>query len=779
MRFKRTLYIAVIWPLVISCFLVGRHNLSADSSIPEQLPATELFQRSTHEEIVESQFAELENYFNSEIRRQRKEFEEKWLQGAVSPTLIHSLVQSKRLRLLEMIGAQVERNPITKVREKTVGAEDKYWVKTAEWTAFTLDGQSNPITVWCIVLIPKREGPLPAIVALPDAMETPDMISGLSVSTFSNHQFAKRLAENGYVALVPLLILRENFSGVSSSPPVDDRQWLFSLGFQVGQHVIGAEVLKVLSCIDYLQQLKVVDASRIGLYGAGQGGLSALYSAASDERIRAVAVLDHFGNPDPFYKKVVDSDRWGVPSFMIPMDQTVWGIEKEFGHAEIASLVAPRHLIIASSRQENNNRLRQIESELKTAREFYQRLGSTVQIERITLSPSENSGGPHQAILQALNRDFQPAKSVILEGKSGHCRISQADMDRVRNAQFRQLEQAYSILVANSYGERKKRWSQVNQSSLEHYYASTEAKLNAYFDFIGRYPAPSMPLRAFSKRIAEYETEKFSGYHLSVEVYPGVSAYGILLLPKGLKAGERRPVVITQHGMNGGPQYAIGLTDASQDQYYHRFGKRLAEQGYVVFAPMICTQDKRRYELAQKAALLGKTIVGLELRKISRVIDFLGTVPSVNSSLMAFYGLSWGGFTSIWLSPGEPRLTAVITSGHFNDWSVKTTSSYLATSYLRHGCALDFYVFDVLNHFDHSDLASLIAPRPYFIEIGDQDSVNVRPYRLIEMEMEEVASVYKALGIRERFTKGEFQGPHTIHGVESFSFLAHWLKKDW
>ena len=39
-----------------------------------------------------------------------------------------------------------------------------------------------------------------------------------------------------------------------------------------------------------------------------------------------------------------------------------------------------------------------------------------------------------------------------------------------------------------------------------------------------------------------------------MDVFPDVIAYGILLLPKGIKEGERRPVVVCQHGLEGRPR---------------------------------------------------------------------------------------------------------------------------------------------------------------------------------------------------------------------------------
>jgi hypothetical protein len=37
--------------------------------------------------------------------------------------------------------------------------------------------------------------------------------------------------------------------------------------------------------------------------------------------------------------------------------------------------------------------------------------------------------------------------------------------------------------------------------------------------------------------------------------------------------------------------------------------------------------------------------------------------------------------------------------------------------------------FDILHKFNHSDLAALIAPRAFMIEIGSRDSVEIEPRR--------------------------------------------------
>src|SRR5207248_9851123 len=75
-------------------------------------------------------------------------------------------------------------------------------------------------------------------------------------------------------------------------------------------------------------------------------------------------------------------------------------------------------------------------------------------------------------------------------------------------------------------------------------------------DVIGRFDYPLEKPNPRSRK--SYETEKWVGYEVMLDVFPDVFAYGILCLPKDYKEGEKRPVVVCQHGLEGRPQDVIG-----------------------------------------------------------------------------------------------------------------------------------------------------------------------------------------------------------------------------
>jgi len=70
-----------------------------------------------------------------------------------------------------------------------------------------------------------------------------------------------------------------------------------------------------------------------------------------------------------------------------------------------------------------------------------------------------------------------------------------------------------------------------------------------------------------------YDEPEFIGFRLSVRVYEGVHAYGILLVPTNIKPGERRPVVFAS------TVWAVSLRtlwsgdNQRADSVYSKFGR--------------------------------------------------------------------------------------------------------------------------------------------------------------------------------------------------------------
>jgi hypothetical protein len=87
---------------------------------------------------------------------------------------------------------------------------------------------------------------------------------------------------------------------------------------------------------------------------------------------------------------------------------------------------------------------------------------------------------------------------------------------------------------------------------------------------------------------------------------------------------------------------------------------------------------------------------------------------------------------------------------------------------------MDMLEFDFANVANYSDLANLMAPRPFMVEHGHDDPV--APDEWVAYEYANVRRFYSRLGIPDRTEIEFFNGPHTIHGIGTFAFLRRHLQ---
>src|SRR5207249_10549852 len=177
-----------------------------------------------------------------------------------------------------------------------VGRAAGYEVWAVRWPV--LDGVSSE----GLLLEPSGKKPVAGVIAIPDCGQTPEMLAGLVDGIPRDSQFARRLAENGCRAIVPVLIDRGMQLSViagrgtraseSRRGDVSHRELLYRSAYQMGRHLIGYEVQKVLAAVDWLAGDG--GGRLVGVVGYGVGGLLALYAAALDMRIGVTAVSGYF-----------------------------------------------------------------------------------------------------------------------------------------------------------------------------------------------------------------------------------------------------------------------------------------------------------------------------------------------------------------------------------------------------------------------------------------------------------------------------------------------------
>jgi dienelactone hydrolase len=687
-------------------------------------------------------------------------------------TLQGSDAGPRRERFRRMIGAVDVRVPVTALQfdgTTAVPAEvargKDYRVFAVRWPVFDdVDAEG--------LLLEPNGTPRARIVAIPDADWSPEVLAGLSPGVDPAAQFARRLAESGCQVLVPVLIDRsDTWSGIPGMRMTNQshREWIFRMAYESGRHIIGYEVQKVLAAVDWFAHENVAHAAPIGVAGYGEGGLLALYAASLDERVGAALVSGYFQSREKLWRE--------------PIYRDLWGLLREFDDMQLASLVAPRALIVEASRFPEVAGPPASTPERRGAAPSGQIV--TPPLDSIRSEIDRANAANVQLVVSGGGRGL-PGSSEALTALLRSLRVSAAsfsprdpprDMRRefdpsIRlHRQFDQLVAHTQALIRASERKRQAFWSRADASSLDTWKKSTQPLRNYIWEeVIGRLPDPNVPPNPRTRMI--YDEPKFRGYEVMLDVWPGIFAYGILLVPKSIQPGERRPVVVCQHGLEG---YAREVADPKTDSgYYHRFAVRLAEEGFVTFAPQNPYIGQDRFRLIQRQGHpLKLSLFSFILGQHQRLLEWLGGLSFVDRERIGFYGLSYGGKTAMRVPPLLDGYALSICSADFNEWVWKTTSIDSRYSYMLTQ-EYDMLEFDFANVVNYSDLANLMAGRPFMVERGHEDGV--APDEWVAYEFAKVRRFYTHLGIPERAEIEFFNGPHTIHGVGTFAFLRKQLR---
>ena len=755
-----------------------------DSQLPGTAPLT------AEGDLAAQMVEGIDRFLLAETKRQAANRAQLWNRDYSSPQMYAQSVSPNREHFRRIIGAVDPRvHPqapelITRFPEPSAIAEgSEYKVYAIRWKIFapvTADARA----MWASgLLLQPNEKPTARVIAIPDADWDPEMVAGIAAGIPGEAQFARRLAENGVQVVVPLIIDRDDkYSGIPGigMTNMPHREWIYRMSFEAGRHIIGLEVQKVLAAVDWFEMENASSPLPIGVAGYGEGGMLAFYSAALDSRIAATLVSGYFQPREALWKE--------------PIYRDVWGLVHEFGDAELASLIAPRALIVEASKAPEicgppkadathqdfacpNGALTtpdraEVESEISRAREFYRRLAADKNLCLIHPAGSRElpgSGPALQAFLQALTGQpvsLKPSQAAATRNSSSGPRPEMKE-------QFHQLVEFVQAVIRKSPDVRKEFWKNADPSSIQSWKGSTPFYRNYIWDeLIGRLPSPTLPLKPRSRQILN--TPRFVGYEVMLDVWPEVFAYGILLLPRSMKPGERRPVVVCQHGLEGRP---IDVADPSIDNhFYHHFAATLADEGFITYAPQNPYIGEDKFRILQRMGHpLKLSLFSFILGQHEQTLKWLSSLPFVDPERIGFYGLSYGGKTAVRVPPLLDGYCLSICAGDFNEWVWKTTTVLASQSYMLTK-EYDMYEFNFAGTTNYAELAELMAPRPFMVERGHDDPVSIDEE--VAFEYARVREFYDKLNLGSETEIEFFNGPHEIHGKGTFQFLKQHLRWD-
>lgn len=300
---------------------------------------------------------------------------------------------------------------------------------------------------------------------------------------------------------------------------------------------------------------------------------------------------------------------------------------------------------------------------------------------------------------------------------------------------------------------------------------------------LGGFPEAACDL---SPRILETRQEDgFTCQKVAIQTIEGEYMPCFVLIPPKEAGAHFKPVIALHgHGTWGGAAIVKTPDDpqgaALNQQLNYDYAGQLAKRGYLVFVPELRGFGQRLegpdhregedqwisscYAVGTNALLLGKTLLGLRVYDIMRLIDYIRTRPEALADTLGCVGLSGGGMVTLFATALDPRITCAVVSGYFNTFR----DSIMA---VRH-CLCNF-VPGIVQVAEMVDIAGLVAPRPLLIETGTRDPIF--PTAATQRAYQELQEVYAVFEADKNLDIDIFEGEHAWSGAKAYDWLAQWL----
>jgi len=687
-----------------------------------------------------------------------------------------SLLNQKKQTLKNILGITTPPNKLDDLQlvetlnnSAIIFENNLYKIIKIRWVA--LDG----LTGQGLLVEPKIK-PVAQIIAIPHTDITPENFLGLTKG--QPILLGKTLADLGCRLIVPTLIDRKqgnaNNIEIGRKTNIPRREFIYRMAYEMGFQINGLEIQKCLPILDWFS---AKDPSiPIGVAGNGDGAFQAMVLGFLDERIKGSWLDGYYLNRNKAWAE--------------PLDRNTWNYLKYFSDAEIIAL-AKGNTLISNFYYPEYKGAEKIDTLMQAA-------------PGILTAPEITDVARENDLIESYLKASKSSKKVKFENtekKISLTTLAELFLDSISSikttipienkmietnyhlfAEIRQQEQfkELEMFIQKSWRKSEK----IRQGIIGKLDATSEDKwqkssvpLRKFFseEVIGKLPEPTLKPNPKSRII--YNNKDFIGYEVSLDIHDNVFAYGILLVPKDIKLGEKRPVVVCQHGLEGKP---VDVCEPDKKTpYYNSFGAELARKGYIVFAPQNPYLGRDLFRVLQrKANPLGLSLFSFIVQQHRVTLDWLKTLPNVDPDKIAFYGLSYGGKTAMRVPAILQDYCLSICSGDFNEWIGKNVLTDYQGSYMWTN-EYEMFEFNLGNTFNYAEMAMLIAPRPFMVERGHSDGVGID--EMVAWEYAKVRRFYTFMGIPNKTELEFLKGGHEIFGKDSFAFLKKhlgWPKSD-
>ncbi len=528
--------------------------------------------------------------------------------------------------------------------------------------------------------------------------------------------------------------------------------------------------------VDYLYTLPFINKQQIGITGHSRNGKQSLWAAAFDERIGAV--ITSSGGTGGEVPLRYARHKYGCediallscaqPSWLHPRLRFFTGRENKLPVDQnlFMALVAPRGLMLSSSRRESDGNPWGIGLAYDSTLKVYQFLGAPPS--RVSIRLRDGGHGTSARDIEDYidffdnvfgRSDHQPANEVLYPYSFKQWRElsgEKTDPSGYPVTKGKDLLTDYTgkkILSVKNWNDKKNQIQKTLRWILgdEPHRATNPGPLNfrnsenlgeAYYGTL--IPRPKATERMGRVNLSPGHSKPGFGDYL----------YGYLYYPKGQEENMRNgtarlPVIIYLHKYD----YSQGFFDTQEfDHDQLPFLQALTDQGYAVFMYDMMgfgnriEEGTRFYERYPHWSKMGKLVADLR-----GAVDALENLNFIDSTKISVLGYSLGATVGLYGAALDSRIAGVVSVCGFTpmhtDTPGKGTEGIRAYSHL-HGLLprLGFFAgHENRIPYDFNDILATIAPRPLLVVAPalDQDAT-LEDVRSCVMEAKGVYQLYGA-----------------------------------
>jgi dienelactone hydrolase len=278
----------------------------------------------------------------------------------------------------------------------------------------------------------------------------------------------------------------------------------------------------------------------------------------------------------------------------------------------------------------------------------------------------------------------------------------------------------------------------------------------------GLWPLPAKtPLNA--KVFALTDKGDYTVEKVYFESVPGHYVTGNLYKPKNVSG--KLPAVLLPHG-----HWAYGRLENQPLNSGQARAANFARQGYVAFTwDMVGYNDSTAisHNFAShktglvKESLWGVSLLGLQLWNSMRAVDFIASLPEVDTNRLGVTGESGGGTQTFLLYAVDDRLKV---SAPVN----------MISSTMQGGCLCENTPLLRVDT-NNMEIGACMAPRPMMMIAATGDWTKLTP----TVEFPAIQSIYKLLEAENKVKYAQFDAPHNYHKESReavYGWFAHWLQ---